>query len=202
MSEAVTLNLPYVPVEPVTIIPPAGRPWTADDLLALADDKRYRYELVQGELRRMSPTSPRHGRYEVRLIVAISKYLEANPIGEVFPGDAGFQLQADPLTIRAPDVAFVAQQQIPSGLTAGFWPLAPDLVVEIISPSESASEIAEKVSDYLRAGVQLLWLVYPDQKEVQEYRPQQPFHIYDHNGQLDGHEVLPGFQYALSNLFA
>jgi Uma2 family endonuclease len=196
------LNLPHTPVEPATIIPPPGRPWTADDLLALADDTHYRYELVRGELRRMSPPSPRHGRYEVRLIVAISKYLESNPIGEVFPGDAGFQWQADPLTIRAPDVAFVAQRRIPPDSVAGFWPLAPDLVVEIISPSESAGEIAEKVSDYLRAGVQLRWLVYPDQQEVQEYRPQQPFHIYDRAAALDGREVLPGFQYALSNLFA
>ncbi len=183
-----------------TIIPPPGRPWTADDLLALDHADHYQDELVRGELYQMSSASPHHSRYKVRVIVAISKYLEAQPIGEVFSGDAGFEIQSAPLTIRVPDVSFVLQQRIPQA--TGFWKLAPDLVVEIISPSENAQSIAGKVSDYLQAGTRLLWLVYPQRQEVQEYRPTQPFHIYRHADMLDGREVLPGFRYPLRDLFA
>jgi Uma2 family endonuclease len=186
-----------------TIIPPPGRPWTEDDLLRLDDeDDGYQYELVRGELRQMSPASPLHGEYEGTLFVAIFQYLKANPLGRVYPGDTGFKLRVNPVTIRSPDIAFVAQERLPAD-RSGFPLLAPDLVVEIISPSETAKSIAEKVSDYLQAGTRLLWLVYPQQQEVQEYRPDHPFHIYrmQDDDELDGREVLPGFRYALRELF-
>ncbi len=200
-----TAHMPVIPpgaASEYTIIPPPGRAWTAEDLLLLEQDDRHQYELVRGELRQMSPASPHHSRFEFRLLFAIGKYLEAHPIGEAFPGDAGFTLQAEPLTIRAPDVAFVAKERLPTGDQKGFWKLAPDLVVEIISASETAKSIAEKVSDYLQAGTRLLWLVYPERQEVQEYRPVQPFHIYRSADELDGREVLPGFRYPLRDLFA
>jgi Uma2 family endonuclease len=184
-----------------TIIPPPGRPWTEADLLSLDNDDHHQYELVQGELRQMSPASHKHGRLEVRLILAIGKYLEVHPIGEAFSGDTGFTLQTDPLTVRVPDVSFVAAERIPADNPPAFLPLAPDLVVEIISPSETAKSIAEKVSDYLQAGTPLLWLVYPERQEVQEYRLDQPFHIYRIDEELDGRDVLPGFRYALRELF-
>jgi Uma2 family endonuclease len=184
-----------------TIIPSPGRPWTEDDLLALDNDDHHQYELVQGELRQMSPASFRHGGYEIRIIAALIMYLAQHPgLGELRPGDTGFTLQSDPLTIRVPDVSFVAAERIPADAPA-FPHLAPDLVVEIISPSETAKSIAEKVSDYLQAGTRLLWLVYPERQEVQEYRPDQPFHIYRIDEELDGREVLPGFRYALRELF-
>jgi Uma2 family endonuclease len=185
-----------------TIIPAPGRPWTEDDLLALDNDDHHQYELVQGELRQMSPASFRHGTLEALLLIAIGIYLREHPeLGTVVTGDTGFKLQSDPLTIRVPDVAFVAQDRLPAN-RSGFAALAPDLVVEIISPSETAKSIAEKVSDYLQAGTHLLWLVYPERQEVQEYRPDQPFHIYRIDEELDGREVLPGFRYALRELFA
>jgi Uma2 family endonuclease len=183
------------------IIPPPGRPWTEDDLLALDNDTHHQYELVQGELRQMSPASFRHGKLEARLVHALLTYLATHPLGDVVTGDTGFMLQSDPLTVRVPDVSFVAAERIPADNPPTFLPLSPDLVVEIISPSETAKSIAEKVSDYLHAGTRLLWLVYPEQQEVQEYRPDQPFHIYRIDEELDGREVLPGFRYALRDLF-
>jgi Uma2 family endonuclease len=185
-----------------TIIPPPGRPWTEDDLLALDNDDHHQYELVRGELRQMSPASFRHGGYEIRIIAALVMYLAQHPgLGEVRPGDTGFTLQADPLTVRVPDVSFVADERILADNPLAFLPLAPDLVVEIILPSETAKSIAEKVSDYLQAGTRLLWLVYLERQEVQEYRPDQPFHIYRIDEELDGRDVLPGFRYALRELF-
>jgi Uma2 family endonuclease len=193
--------IPHATTSDYTIIPPPGRPWTEDDLLALDNDDHHQYELVQGELRQMSPASPRHGEYEGQLFYEIFHYLKAHPIGRVYPGDTGFTLQTAPLTIRSPDIAFVSQERLPVD-RSGFPALAPDLVVEIISPSETAKSIAEKVSDYLQAGTRLLWLVYPERQEVQEYRPDQPFHIYRIDEELDGREVLPGFRYTLRELFA
>lgn len=193
---------PSITTSDSTITPPHGRPWTEDDLLTLGNDDGHQYELVRGELRQMSPASHRHGRLEVRLILAIGKYLESHPIGEAFSGDTGFKLQVEPLTIRAPDVSFVAAERIPAEDPSAFLSLAPDLVIEIISPSETAKSVAEKVSDYLQAGTRLLWLVYPEQQEVQEYHAGQPFHIYRCGDDLDGREVLPGFCYALRDLFA
>jgi Uma2 family endonuclease len=194
---------PGIPSVEPTIIPPPGRPWTEDDLLTLDNDDQHRYELVRGELRQMSPSSFTHGGYEIRLLVALAKYLEKHPeMGEIRPGDTGFRLQTEPLTVRVPDVSFVAAERIPTDDTPAFLALAPDLVVEIISPSETAKSMAEKVSDYLGAGTRLLWLVYPEQQEVQEYRPDAPFHIYRIDEELDGREVLPGFRYALRALFA
>lgn len=84
----------------------------------------------------------------------------------------------------------------------GFPELVPDLVVKIISPSETAKRIAEKISDYLQAGTRMLWIVYPEQRQVQEYRQDGALCIYREDDTLDGQEVLPGFHYALRQLFA
>jgi Uma2 family endonuclease len=149
----------------------------------------------------MSPASLAHGEYEGELFVAIFQYLKAHPIGRVYPGDTGFTLQREPRTIRSPDIAFVAQERLPAD-RSGFAAVAPDLVIEIMSPSETAASIAEKVSDYLQAGTRLLWVIAPRQQAVHEYRPDQPFHIYRIDDALDGREVLPGFRYALRELFA
>ncbi len=194
---------PAAPVAPsdYTALPAPAQGWSEADLLRLGHDNQWQYELVRGELRQMSPASPFHGRYEIRLIVALSSYLANHPLGEIFPGDTGFILQSSPLTIRAPDVAFVTAARIPTEDAPGLWRLAPDLVIEIVSPSEHARTIAEKVSDYLTAGTCLLWVVYPEQQHVHEYRATHPFRIYTVGDTLDGHDVLPGFQYALAALF-
>lgn len=192
-------TLEPIAIDPI-VIPAPGRPWTHDDLLARQGDG-YRYELIQGELRQMAPASLAHGAYEGHLFYALAAYLRTNPIGLVVPGDTGFALQSDPLTIRSPDIAFIAQERIPPDRT-GFPALAPDLVVEIISPSETARLIAEKISDYLHAGTRMLWIVYPEQRQVQEYRQGGAFRIYRQDDALDGQDVLPGFSYSLADLFA
>ncbi len=179
---------------------PPGKAWTAQDLLALAGDEN-RYELVRGELMMMTPAGPKHGNFAARLVIAIGNYVETHNLGEVYTAEPGFQLQANPLTIRAPDVAFVQQSRIPEGKPVGFWSLAPDLVVEIISPSETAQDVHEKVEDYLRAGTRLIWLVYPDNETVMEYRAPEQARILTADGDLEGGDVLPGFRYPLKQLF-
>lgn len=179
---------------------PPGKKWTAEDLLALTGDEN-RYELVRGELMMMAPAGPRHGKFAARLVLAIGNHVEAQDLGQVYTAEPGFQLEAEPLTIRAPDVAFVQRSRIPEGEPAGFWALSPDLVVEIISPSETARDIHEKVNDYLQAGTRLIWLVYPDNKTVMEYRAPDQACVLTANDDLEGGDVLTGFRYPLQQLF-
>ncbi len=206
MIDIAPITTPVIPAtvshaEPVRV-PRPGRPWTESDLLALADDEQH-YELVRGDLLMMSPASPVQGHYAARLIGALQPYVEDNDLGAVYTAEPGFMLESEPeLVIRAPDVAFVRKERIPSAdQQAGFWPLAPDLVVEVISPSETAASVQAKVQDYLAAGTQLIWLVYPDSNVVVEYRPPVQIRQYSREDTLDGGTVIPGFQYALARLF-
>ncbi len=174
--------------------------WTADDLLALVDENRY--ELVRGELIVMPPVGARHGRFASRLGGSLGNYIEDHKLGESYIL-TGFELEAEPLTIRAPDVSFVRQEHIPpEGEPEGFWTFAPDLAVVIISPSETAETIHEKVADYLRTGTRLIWLIYPNSQTVMEYHPPMEARRLTIEDDLDGGDVVPGFRYPLKRLFA
>ncbi len=187
--------------EPVRL-PRRGRPWTVADLQALSDDENS-YELVRGDLWMMTPASPVQGRYASRLSAALLAFVEEHALGEVYTAEPGFLLKPEPEpTVRAPDVAFVRKDRIPKEEEQeGFWPLAPDLAVEIVSPSETAETIQEKVRDYLAAGTRLIWLVYPKLKIVVEYRSDRQIRQLSIEDSLEGGEVLPGFQHPLKNLF-
>jgi Uma2 family endonuclease len=210
-AEAMTTNLleyvqsvrPAVRIaEPVVIPPPNGHTWTIADLDALVDDG-HRYELVEGELQMMTPASPQQGRYASRITVDLGAFVEKHDLGEVYVAEPGFALEPDPQgTVRAPDVAFVAKERIPKpGQTRGFWPLAPDLAVEIISPSETAYSVETKVAEYLRAGVRLIWLVYPETQVVVEFAAGWQVRRLTKGDTLDGGAVVPGFTMALTRLF-
>jgi Uma2 family endonuclease len=190
-------------VEPIRLArrAPDGQPWTIAELEALADDE-VSYELVRGDLYMMTPASPQHGIYAVRFAAALYTFVEDHQLGEVTIDEPGFMLQPEPdATVRAPDIAFVQKDHLPSvDQQQGFWPLAPDLVIEIISPSESAESVQEKVSDYLAAGTQLIWLVYPKLKSVTEHRLG-AIRLYGQDDNLDGGAVLPGFTLPLKQLF-
>jgi Uma2 family endonuclease len=195
----VTLSAPLA--EPVRL-PRPGRPWTIADLIARSNEEN-RYELVRGDLLMMSPASPVQGRYSGRLTAALSAYVDDNDLGEVYTSEPGFELQPEPdAVVRAPDVAFVRKDRIPpADQQSGFWPIAPDLAVEIISPSETATSIQDKVQDYLAAGTRLVWLVFPLHYIVTEYRSLDIMRHYNYEDSLDGGDVIPGFRYELKKLF-
>jgi len=183
-------------------LPQKKKVWTVQDLLALADDEN-RYELVRGELIMMTPAGARHGRLAIRLGAALANFVEDRALGGVYAAKTGFVLEDEPQTVRAPDASFVRQERIPpEGEPKGFWTLAPDLAIEIVSPSETAQHIHEKVADYLRAGTRLIWLVYPDSQTVMEYHPPMEARRLTVEDDLDGGDVVPGFRYPLKRLFA
>src|SRR5688572_2615564 len=125
---------------------------TADQLAALPDDGQ-RHELVAGELRTMSPSGGGHGRLAARFTISLGQHVRAHHLGEVLAAETGFLLATDPDTVRAPDVAFVSSERAgPLGDVMGYWPVAPDLVVEVISPNDRYTEVKEKVATWLEHG--------------------------------------------------
>jgi Uma2 family endonuclease len=163
----------------------------------------FRYELVKGELIKMSPRGGKHGVLAIRIGMAIAQHVEANRLGEVFAAETGFILFTNPDTVRAPDAAFVSRERIPpGGIPEKFWPGAPDLAVEVLSPSDTLYEVDEKIEEYLEAGVRLVWIVNPRKRTVTIYSPGAEPRRLAEDEALDGRDVLPGFQYNLRRLFA
>src|SRR5215217_3339557 len=145
---------------------------TAEELLRMPDDE-FRYELVRGELRKMTPAGNVRGRVVVRITWPLAQHVEANVLGVVYAAETGFVLARDPDTVRAPDVAFVSRERVEAvGEVEGYWPGAPDLAVEVISPNDSHVEVEEKVFDWLEAGTKIVLAVNPRRRSVSLYRSQ------------------------------
>jgi Uma2 family endonuclease len=187
-------------VTPVSATARIERPgMTAEELFELQDDG-LRHELVEGELRTMAPAGFDHGRVALRIGARILAHVEEQLLGEVLAAETGFVLARDPDTVRAPDVAFVASERAPLG-TRGFAELAPDLVVEVVSPSDRASEVASKAAMWIDAGVRLVWVVDPQARLAAVHHPGGLVTVLREDGVLDGEDVLPGFRLPLTTVF-
>ncbi|MEJ7577713.1 MAG: Uma2 family endonuclease [Pyrinomonadaceae bacterium] len=174
---------------------------TADELFELPDDN-FRYDLVKGELRRMSPAGSEHGAIIINFSLLIAQHVKAYKLGIVFGAGTGFKLESDPNTVRAPDIAFVRRERVPaSGVPRGFWQGAPDLAVEVVSPSDKLYEIDEKIDDYLAAGVSLVWVVYPKKRSVTVYSPGGEPHVLTVEDTIDAGEVITGLQCRIAEIF-
>ncbi len=179
----------------------AERSWTAEDLLAMREEEPY--ELVEGSLAPLSPTGLSHGYTEARIVALLWTYLREHPIGILVTGEVGFVLRRDPDTVRAADVAFVRRERLPSGdLPHGFFEGAPDLVVEILSPSDRYTDVLRKVSEWLEAGAAMAWMVDPERYGVMVFRPDGTLRLLGEGDPLEGEEVLPGFRYPVGELFS
>jgi Uma2 family endonuclease len=163
-----------------------------------------RNELVQGEIVPMSPASTMHGNIAMRLGAILWNYSDENDLGRVFAAETGFTLSRNPDTVRAPDVAFVAKERIPAAGVpeTGFWAIAPDLVAEVVSPNDRMTEIQDKVTDYLAAGVRLVWVVDPKTATITVYQSLKQVKVLIAEDTLEGEDVLSGFQLPLKKLFA
>ena len=184
----------------MTLLAPPS-PMTAEGLFELQDDGG-RIELVAGELARMTPTGGAHGALAVRIGRLLDEYVEANDLGVCCGAETGFILERDPDTVRAPDAAVVLASRVPaSGVPAGYWPFAPDLAVEVVSPSDRLADVHVKIAEYFAAGTRLVWLVEPETRMVHVYRSQQQVEVLGTGDDLEGGDVLPGFRCPVSRLF-
>lgn len=170
---------------------------TADELLR-APIPNKRTELVRGMLVVREPAGYTHGVVAMNLGLELATYVKRTGAGAVCAAETGFKLAANPDTVRAPDVAFVARDRVPPRDTRGFPSLAPDLVVEVLSPDDRAGEVLAKVADWLTAGTRLVWVVDPERRLARVYRQDGSEDLVMEQGTLDGEAVLPGFRCSLA----
>ena len=173
---------------------------TADELFRLPDDGM-RHELVRGELLTMTPPGGEHGDIASILDGSLGVFVRRHRLGRVFL-ETGFLLTTDPDTVRAPDVAFVSRAR-PEGATRirTYIPGAPDLAVEVISPNDLYTEVAEKVAEYLEHGTRMVLVVNPRRPDVAVHRPNQPVRILTIDDVIDGEDVVPGWSLPVRELF-
>jgi len=174
---------------------------TAEELLKLPRGQ-FRYELIEGELKQMSPAGHNHGRIAIRLTVPLAQYVREQGLGEVYAAETGFLLQTNPDTVRAPDISFIRQERVEQvGETEGYWPGAPDLAVEVNSPGDRVGEVEEKVAEWLEFGTALVWVISPKLHTVTVYRSLTDIVTLTEKDELDGGAVIPGFRYSVVKLF-
>ena len=171
---------------------------TAEQLPAIAGSRRV--ELVRGELVEMSPVGGEHSELTVLLASRILSFVRKRKLGTVGT-ERGFVLFRDPDVVRAPDVHFVSTVRESPADRKGFFPGAPDLAVEILSPDDKASAVQEKIREYLTAGTRLVWLVDPQSETVTAYHPSGEARVYAGEQAVPGEDVLPGFSFRPADLF-
>lgn len=179
---------------------PHGRPMTAEELQELPDDGQ-RHELQAGVLLSEPLPMRPHARIQARLLRCLAEFVEERGMGEVFDA-TGFVLSRDPDTVRGPDVSFVSADRLAAAPDESrFFPGAPDLAVEIVSPSNRPDEIRAKVADYLAAGSRMVWVVDPGTETVTVYRTLLAPRRLSIDALLDGEDVVPGFALRIETLF-
>ncbi|MBI4512722.1 MAG: Uma2 family endonuclease [Gemmatimonadetes bacterium] len=171
----------------------------AEDLLRWREPGKTA-ELIRGVLVVREPSGGLHGSLASRLEYRLRNFVEQHGLGEVFAQDTGFKIARDPDTVRAPDVAFVGRERL-AEIPEGYPELAPDLVVEILSPGDRPGEVLEKVGDWLNAGTRLVWVLDARRRQARVHRADGSVSIVEADGVLDGEDVVPGFSLRLNELF-
>lgn len=174
---------------------------TAEEFAALPDLDDGRQELIRGVMSvREPPPSYDHGRIQFRVGRLLDDFITPRKLGEITT-DPGFVLERNPDTVRAPDVSFMRADRVSGDKLPPFLDGAPDLAVEVLSPSNTKREMAEKVAQYLSTGARLVWLVDPEARTITVHRPNHDAEILNVADQLSGYDVLPGFDCPVAEVF-
>ena len=175
---------------------------TADELLRMPKDN-FRYELVEGVLTKMAPAGFEHGEIAVNLAFLLMQHVKANKLGTVLAAETGFKLASNPDTVLAPDVSFVRREEVDRvGRTKKFWPGAPDLAVEVMSPDDGVRKTDEKAKSWLAFGARLVWVVNPNRRTISVYRQSTDMVELGEGDSLDGQDVVPGFRCSVKEIFS
>ena len=179
----------------------AIRLMTAEELMNMPDDG-FRYELVRGELNKMSPAGQAHGQYSTNIIVSLGGYVKDNRLGIVYSTDTGFHLESDPDHVRAPDAAFVSNDRLREmGKSTGFARGAPDIAVEVISPNDRYTEVEEKVADWIAAGCLAVIVVNPRRRTVNLHRSPTDVTTLTESDTLELDDIVPGWRMTVGEIF-
>ena len=165
-------------------------------------DPEARFELVAGVVQPMTPAGGPHGAIIMTLARILGSHVHAHRLGALFSPDTGFLLRRRPDTVRCPDVAFVAAHRLPpGGVRRGFPELAPDLAVEVQSPTDRTRASWAKVAEYLGSGVREVWTIDPPARTVTVHGPDGTTRRLDEGDTLDAGDVVPDFRCAVAELF-
>jgi Uma2 family endonuclease len=174
---------------------------TVDEFL-VAQLPEGKSELVRGEVRLTPPAGASYGRAATNLVVALSIFVRAHRLGDVFGDAVGYELLRFPQTVRVPDASFVRADRVPAdGLRPGLFRFPPDLAIEVLSPSETASSLEEKIRDYALAGTALIWIVDPMRRTIMTIPADAPVSWLAEGDTLDGGAVVPGFSCPVADVF-
>ena len=175
---------------------------TAEELLRMPGDSRY--ELIKGELREMPPAGGEHGAVAMDIGTSLNNHVKANKLGRVFTAETGFVISSDPDTVRAPDAAFVKRERVEkAGRVTGYWPGAPDLAVEVVSPNDTYAQVTEKSLAWLEAGTLMVLVLDPGEarRTVTVYRSAEDIRVLSEGDTIDGADVVPGWKLPVAELF-
>jgi len=188
------------PMNPAVVY--VGKEWTEAELEALPEDG-YIHEVVNGELVMSPKNNWYHGRICTRLIIAIGNFVKEHRLGAVLDSSTGFWMCNR--NCRAPDVSFVPKSRLESlGFQPSerrFFPGAPDLAIEILSPNNTRAEIDERLKDFFASGTQIAWVIDPENETVEVCHAPTQRKLVGSGAFLEGEHLLPGFQFPIANLF-
>jgi Uma2 family endonuclease len=173
---------------------------TLEEYQQLPNDPAYIDELSKGRLVREPRPGARHGRVAFAVAQALSEFVARHGLGSV-EMETGFLLAEDPWTVRGPDVAFIARDRLPAEVPVGFWPFAPDLAIEVVSPSNTASEIETKVLEYLDAGSRMVWVIDPESRTARICQGNEARIVREHEELFAG-DVVAGLRIPLRSVLA
>lgn len=178
-----------------------GRMVTADELLRMPDDGTRR-ELVRGALRQMSAAGHWHGRVAMAIGSRLAAYVREHDLGCVYAAETGFLLETDPDTVRAPDAAFAGRERaLEQGTGTGFFRGAPDLAVEVLSPNDTFSAVAEKAIAWIAAGTRMVLVLDPQVQSATVFGADVAPRLIGPGKTLDLGAVVPGLLVAVDALF-
>ena len=173
--------------------------YTPDDLLAMPDSKSY--ELVDGHLveRHMGAESSLVGG---ELYLRLAPFCKERDMGKVWPADNGYQcFPHAPGLVRKPDISFIKRGRLAGDIAPDGWvKIRPDLAVEVISPGDSVEELEEKLDDYRKAGIPLVWVIYPKARKARIFHLAGPPDELSEDDELSGEDVIPGFRCPLREI--
>lgn len=183
-----------------TLLEPEDKLITADELYAMGDMPGV--ELIKGKLRNMPPTGYEHGETESDIAFYLKNFVRSHSLGKVMTGEVGMYIRRNPDSIRAADVLFISHDRVQQVQSKSYLDVAPELVVEVLSPNDSWVDMAEKLDDYFSIGVLQVWFANPRNKTLQV------FTSVTESTLLRGDEVvqdvlfLPGFVMKVSEIYA
>jgi Uma2 family endonuclease len=199
---AATEPLTYSPLDVYAGIPTAERSGMTPDEFFRFSSEEGSFELIRGEVIQLPPTGGEHGAVGGDTYSVLREFVKAHDLGVVLIGETGYILERDPYTVRAPDVSFLSKSRLVDGKPPrSFIPGAPDLAVEILSPSDALPSAEAKARMYLRAGGQTVWILNPVDQTLRIYRNGEETQVRGPNDEADAEPALPGFRCPVARLF-